>query len=385
VFQHSHPKKWEPAAPAYGRFWIDVGQGRKRRTVPLGVCHSKSDARRKLREHIDALGINDNTTFAANTAPATTFRAQAAKWIGSLSTRRRKPVKPATVFAWQHALDKWILPNLGDKYLGDVSNGALRDLIEKMAAAGLSAKTIVNYTQVVKFVVASAVDADGEQIYQRKWNHDFVGLPVVKKEEQHRPTVTESELGEILASAKGRYKMLFTLLAGTGLRIGEALALKNTDVSSDCRVLFVRRSIWHGQEQQPKTPSAIRDVDIAEPLARLLTQYVSGKSGYLFATKSGRPLGHRNVNRALHATGKRVGVHAFRRFRTETLRRARVPEDLTTQWLGHSKQTVTDFYAGGLQKDEAWRREWCDKVGLGFSIGLHGLQAVEQIDSEKAA
>ena len=179
--------------------------------------------------------------------------------------------------------------------------------------------------------------------------------------------------------------MLFTLLAGTGLRIGEALALKKTDVSSDCRVLFVRRSIWHGKEQQPKTPSAIRDVDVAEPLARLLTQYASGKSRYLFATKSGRPLGQRNVLRALHATGKKVGLHVFRRFRAETLRRAGVPEDLTTQWLGHSKQTITDFYAGGLQKDEAWRRECCDKVGLGFVIGLHGLQTVVEIDSEKAA
>jgi hypothetical protein len=39
------------------------------------------------------------------------------------------------------------------------------------------------------------------------------------------------------------------------------------------------------------------------------------------------------------------------------LRRARVPEDLTTLWLGHSKKTVTDFYASGLHKDEAWRRE----------------------------
>jgi hypothetical protein len=72
--------------------------------------------------------------------------------------------------------------------------------------------------------------------------------------------------------------------------------------------------------------------------------------GYLFATKSGRTLQQRNVLRALHATGKKVGLHAFRRFRTETLRRARVPEDLTKLWLGHSKQTVTDFYAIGLQK-----------------------------------
>jgi integrase len=114
-------------------------------------------------------------------------------------------------------------------------------------------------------------------------------------------------------------------------------------------VLHVRRSIWEGQEQEPKTPAAVREVDIAEPLSRLLREYVDGKSGYLFATKSGRPLAQRNVLRALHATGKKVGLHSFRRFRTETLRRARVPEDLTKLWLGHSKNTVTDLYRQGVE------------------------------------
>jgi hypothetical protein len=33
------------------------------------------------------------------------------------------------------------------------------------------------------------------------------------------------------------------------------------------------------------------------------------------------------------------------------------PLHLTKLWLGHSKQTVTDVYASGLEKDEEWRRE----------------------------
>jgi hypothetical protein len=28
-------------------------------------------------------------------------------------------------------------------------------------------------------VVASVVTADGDQVYPRKWNHDFVGLPII--------------------------------------------------------------------------------------------------------------------------------------------------------------------------------------------------------------
>ena len=86
--------------------------------------------------------------------------------------------------------------------------------------------------------------------------------------------------------------------------------------------------------------------------------------------------------RALHATG----FHAFRRLRTEVLRRARVPEDLVKLWLGHSKQTMTDLYADGLRNDAAWRREWSEHVGLGFSMnGLLGLQNAVAIDSVKAA
>ena len=84
---------------------------RQRRTIALGVCRTPSIAKQKLREHIETTGINSKQTFTSTTAPATTFRAQAEKWIASLSTRRRKPVKPATISGWQHALDKWILPN----------------------------------------------------------------------------------------------------------------------------------------------------------------------------------------------------------------------------------------------------------------------------------
>ena len=384
VFQHS--QQWDPAGKTYGRFWVDVpGSRRQRRTIALGVCRTPSIARQKLREYIETSGLNSKQAFTANTAPATTFRAQAAIWIQAVSTRRRKPVKPATISGWRHSLDKWVLPNLGDLLLADVGNAALKSLVEKMFCAGLSPQTIVTHSKIVKMVVASAVDAEGEQIYPRKWNHNFIGLPIVDPNKQHRPTITQAELEEILASAKGRYVVLFALLAGAGLRIGEALGLKSTDLSPDCRVLYVRRSIWNGQEQEPKTPAAVRDVDIAEPLSRVLQEYVVGKSWYLFATKDGRSLQQRNVRRALHGTGKKVGFHAFRRFRTETLRRAQVPEDLTKMWLGHSKSSVTDFYAGGLSKDLAWRREWCDRVGLGFSLGLHGLQNAVTVDSEKVA
>jgi integrase len=111
--------------------------------------------------------------------------------------------------------------------------------------------------------------------------------------------------------------------------------------------------------------AAIREIDLAEPLAQSLKVYADGKPGYLFATRTGRPHAQRNVHRAAG-----VGLHAFRRFRTETLRRARVPEDLIGLWLGHAPKSVTDLHANGLQHDllaarmvrprRAWLFSWAN-------------------------
>ena len=81
-----------------------------------------------------------------------------------------------------------------------------------MAEGGLAPKTIVNYSQVPKMVLASVVNAEGDQIYPREWNHDFVGLPIVDKSKQPRPTVNETEIGDIINRATYRFAVLFVCL-----------------------------------------------------------------------------------------------------------------------------------------------------------------------------
>jgi hypothetical protein len=77
VVQHS--KTWDPTAPCYGKFWVDVpgNPSRKRQTVALGICKTKSSARQRLREYLDREGVNSKEVFHQNIAPAITFRQQA--------------------------------------------------------------------------------------------------------------------------------------------------------------------------------------------------------------------------------------------------------------------------------------------------------------------
>lgn len=257
---------------------------------------------------------------------------------------------------------------------------AAKNLVEQLTKADLSPKTIVSIVEVAKLVVASAVNDNGEEIFPRKWNHEFIDLPIVKPKDQANPAFTPAQVNSIMERARGRYRVLYALLAGTGLRIGEALALRindeeGTTLSPDCRTLYVRKSIWNGSQQEPKTDNAIREVDLPTDLAELLKAFIGNRtSGYVFETDSGRPLYQRNILRdslqkilvKLGPKEEGLAFHSFRRFRVTHLREQSVPEDILRFWIGHADRSVTDRYSQMKQRIDK-RREWAAKAGVGFS------------------
>ncbi|MDQ1409143.1 MAG: hypothetical protein QOJ41_878 [Acidobacteriaceae bacterium] len=72
--------------------------------------------------------------------------------------------------------------------------------------------------------------------------------------------------------------------------------------------------------------------------------------------------------------------HSFRRFRSEVLRKNRVPWQLEKQWLGHASRDISNRYAEGLSDDLQWRKQVAQQTGLGFSIplGQPGQLSVEE-------
>jgi hypothetical protein len=98
--------------------------------------------------------------------------------------RKRNPVKPATLKSWENTIKKWLNPNLGDFPLASLNNLSVKNLIVKMHEAGLSPKSIANYVGLVKLVVASAIDNEGEELFPRKWNHDFLDMPIEENPRQ---------------------------------------------------------------------------------------------------------------------------------------------------------------------------------------------------------
>jgi hypothetical protein len=62
------------------------------------------------------------------------------------------------------------------------------------------------------------------QIYPRKWNSSFLDLPIV--ENQNQQSVTAQEIESAIAKATEAEGVLMLLLAASGLRIGESLAIR---------------------------------------------------------------------------------------------------------------------------------------------------------------
>jgi integrase len=90
----------------------------------------------------------------------------------------------------------------------------------------------------------------------------------------------------------GNHHLSKVRVVGTDLRAGELAGLRLEDVELDR--ITVNRSIWGGEEQDPKTRSAVRTIAVSPQLATLLWQEVAkqktaGRS-HLFTVPSGSPL-----------------------------------------------------------------------------------------------
>lgn len=306
------------------------------------------------------------------------FAAQGRVYIDRLKIRNRRPVKPATVAAFESYLRNHVVPHIGQAELESFNNGALKSFVQTLIDKKLSPKSITEISAFVQSIVASVLDGDGNRVYPRVWNLDFVDAPPVKK--QHQPTVAKEFLQAILRNktVKVRNRVLLALLACTGLRVGELLALQlgadpsdqNTVWDADEQMIRVRKSVWRGKLQDPKTAAAARDIDLSTPTNKMLQEFAKGmeQGTFLFCSKSGKPLQQSHVAKFIFKPLSIPGAHSLRRLRVSHLREVGCNEDILKGWLGHSNGSdITNRYSKVSENLEL-RRTWAERVGTGLDL-----------------
>jgi integrase len=345
---------------------VDVpgDKARRRTSVPLGSIHSmkKAEARRKLRTMLEEMGLNGEQHLEHTSLGGKTFNTEAAWW----REQKLSKYKPSCQETMAGHLDKYLIPQLGSLPMAAIDERRVQELITEMERVEytrsdgvkkrLSPKSICNVIGVLKLML-------GKKVW-RDWNLVF---PENIDPDKERRYFTQAEMIQVVNAAEGQWKVLFALMAGSGLRTGEVSGLEIEDLDLEAGLIRVRRGIWKGRAITPKTKRGKRTVFIEPTLVSMLCSYLEGRtSGRVFQTASGKPHSRHNVWRKLKLILKSLGLqpgglHAFRHGRVSMLQANGMPGDLLLEQVGHSNLKTTSGYT---HFDDAFRQRMARVQGL---------------------
>jgi integrase len=307
--------------------------------------------------------------------------------IDQWSAKLRKRVelgkmKPASLSAFTSYVNNWISPRLGELEIESIRNGKVKEFAEGLVAAGKAPKTVREILMTLKSILLSHRNEDGEALLDlSKWNLSFITEDIPSIGKQKQPTISRDALNATIKnrSIKVRDRVLIALGAATGLRIGELLALKicgtsdNEDTVWDRenRVIRVRKSVYRGQLQLPKTDAAIRDVDLSTPVQNMLIEFARGRQSgeFIFVTKNGKPLDPSHVQRFITKKNGVPAAHALRRYRLTWLEEQGCPRGLEAFWMGHSSGDMRGRY-DKTAEDREFRHKQVERIGTGLELSV---------------
>jgi integrase/recombinase XerD len=177
------------------------------------------------------------------------------------------------------------------------------------------------------------------------------------KTRRRLPRALSEESVQLIVDACDRLRdrFLIELLAGTGMRIGEALGLRHEDIDAAGTLIRIRARL---NSNGARVKSGQREIPVAPSLIRLYTDYLVDEYGdldcdYVFVNlwggSVGTPWRYWNVTDLVARLRERSGVafsaHAFRHTYATGLLRRGVPAEVVQKLLGHaSVTTTTDTY-----------------------------------------
>jgi len=206
-----------------------------------------------------------------------------------------------------------------------------------------------------------------------------------------------SAVSALVAGSTGQEQALYILLAATGMRISEALALETRHFVNEGRTIRVEQQV---KKDSPKivsylkTNASKREIDLPTDVAAFFQRFADKKSGLLFSTGKNTPhlygsLEDRWLTPKLKQLGldeKGMGFHAFKRFRKTWLRGQRCLEDLNNFWMAHKPKTMSELYSH-LHEELQVRLDQAERVGHGFNliVALNAPEISEQAVNQIAA
>ena len=209
-----------------------------------------------------------------------TFKEYADSWIEKIAPAE---CKESTLKGYQDLLHNHILPVFGNLKLSEITRGKVKEFLAEKSNSGYAKSTVTHMKNVISNVFNKAVD--DEVIATNPALNLGKKMMKAKNPKEDINPLTQEELRLLLDNVKNDKHLrkdypLFLLLARTGMRVGEALALQPGDVDFSGRFIHIQRGLSRQQIQTPKNGKT-RRVDMSLQLAEALKAHMdkTGRRG----------------------------------------------------------------------------------------------------------
>jgi len=237
---------------------------------------------------------------------AETVGAYYAKWLPSYRGRTRRGLEESTRRGYRISFEHHILPlPIARIRLRDLAAPDVRDWLAQLERRGASLSTVRLAKAALSVMLACAVE-DGDIGVNPALGVRYVPSASAKLQHSKRKSreLTAADVVAILAAMPEEWRAFFSLMAQTGVRIGELLGLtwENVHLGDDPHIM-VAEQVYQGQRKQLKTEASKARVPLSSTMASWLAELRPENAkpdAPVFPAKTGGALNYANVyNRVL--------------------------------------------------------------------------------------
>ena len=281
-----------------GRRWVaDYRDGLGRRRWVS--CRTKAQA-----EEIEArerLAARAGRNLRPHIDPELALAAYARRWLSQITAT----VKPSTAAGYEQRLRVHVLPAFGTLPLRKLTRGGIKALLIEKLRSGLARDSVRLIHATLRALLNAAVDDEiiAANPSVRLGKALRLATPASRRQEEIK-ALDRDQLATLLAAARetgGTIQLLLLVMARTGVRVGEARALRWEDLDFNHSEARIERAVSSiGVISTPKSGHG-RTVDLSRGVVRVLRDewVASGQpaNGWVFPSAADTPLDYANTRK----------------------------------------------------------------------------------------
>lgn len=288
-------------------------------------------------------------------------------------------VEKTTAQSRWYSIQKHLLPTFGKMAVDQITSRTLRNFYRKKLDEGLSAKSVQLYHNLMKQILDYAVE---ENFIEKNPTY---GIKPPKHRDRKRNVWTVEETKQFLRTIEGtKYEAFYVTAIFTGMRRGELLALKWSDIDFEKGKINIQRNLARISGEGLilkglKTQHSYRQISISPYVVNILLNHKQDQDllkkhigneyvdhGLVFCTETGNLRDPRNLLREFRELIKKAGnphctIHDLRHLHATLLLRDEFNPKIVQERLGHNNIQVTlDIYSHvtpDLQEEAAMHLE----------------------------